>query len=335
MRCLLRLHDTAQRPGRFWIVVVALVVTSLSAAATSSLRDMGPLDRSKVVTFPHAINARGQVVGEHWPDEGRAFVWSNGELTVLATTPEVTQSTALDINDHGDIVGTACTGYLDRDVHAALWRNGELSILGAGQAVAINDRGQVVISTVSYTGGSTHVFLWEHGNRRELPALEGSSKVHALAINGAGQVVGWGGLPQDVSDHAVLWDAGRAIDLGVLPGHRASMAVDINDRGDSRPVERRDRHRSGDSARTRRELVAPDRRPGAGPRVERPSEHGRLPAVPLARWRDGRSHDGSRRGAGPRARLLRTGGARCVGRHGPRDRASGGERRSEMRTIAP
>jgi probable HAF family extracellular repeat protein len=86
---------------------------------------------------------------------------------------------------------------MGREVHAVLWRDGEIIDLGTlggtiSQAHAINDRGQVVGS--SATGFQDRPFLWEDGRMTDLtafvdPAL-GATGGGAFRINERGQVLG-------------------------------------------------------------------------------------------------------------------------------------------------
>src|SRR5579871_5842584 len=70
---------------------------SASRAAVYSLTDLGPGSAA-------AINAVGQAVGTG--ANGHAFVYSGGVITDLGTLPGGTYSTARDIDDAGDIVGS-------------------------------------------------------------------------------------------------------------------------------------------------------------------------------------------------------------------------------------
>jgi len=148
----------------------------------------------------------------------------------------------------------------------------DLGTLGGrrSQAIAINDRGQVVGWSTLAGDTNLHAFIWEDGVMTDLGSLPGtSSSSDPAAISRRGAVAGntntrvgfyWAegvmlslgtlGGPAtsayDVNDrrqvvgvstldtgeaHAVLWDDGELIDLGTLPGGNNSDALAINRRG--------------------------------------------------------------------------------------------------------
>lgn len=142
-------------------------------------------------------------------------------------------STALGINDQGQIVGSADTeeGYR----HAYLWQEGHMTDLGTlgmihqTEAWGINNVGQVV-GIASNDGGIGRSFLWENGQMTELgdPAVPKS----AYDINDAGQVVGIHVSVDFVDGHAFLYDLNTGVmtDLGTLGGSR-SIAWGIDEVG--------------------------------------------------------------------------------------------------------
>ncbi len=100
-------------------------------------------------------------------------------------------SSALAINDHGQIVGPSSGNSAGR---AFLWQDGVMTDLGTlggtGGTVPedINDRGQVV-GAANTTGEDQHAFLWENGVMKDLGTLGGTWSF-ANGINNRGQVVG-------------------------------------------------------------------------------------------------------------------------------------------------
>jgi probable HAF family extracellular repeat protein len=199
------------------------------------VQDLGALpgDASSV---GWAINARGDVVGWSSGAAGtRAFVFTEAAgLKPLPGLPDRPRSVARDINDTGDVVGSANAGGVDLG-HAVLWTAGtaqDLGTLGTGgysEAWGINNLGQVV--GYSYTdGGSfpTHAFLYtpEAGLEDLTPE---SDTGYATDINDLGQVTGYktalGGY------HAFRWQGGTFTDLGVLAGFAHSFGWAINASG--------------------------------------------------------------------------------------------------------
>ncbi len=211
--------EDATRPDA---VAVSPDVTPTGASGGYEMIDLGTLGGTWSVAI--AINNRGQVAGQSETATGEVkfFLWENGVMTDLGppggADPRAENWTRA-INARGQVIGRYETG---PDKRAFVWDNGVWTDLGppgeSSQAVAINDRGQVVGS-----GGQTGAFLWENGVLTDLGTLE-----WAADINARGQVVGWNWSPSE--QHAFLWENGVMTDLGHLGGNR-SEAVAINNRG--------------------------------------------------------------------------------------------------------
>jgi probable HAF family extracellular repeat protein len=212
-----------------------------------TMRDLGTLGGETGQAV--AINDRGQVVGtvdteakypgfQSFAGIPDAFVWQDGKRTRLGTLGGP-GSMAMAINERGQVVGWADTeatyerGYVVGLPirHAFLWQNGTMRDLGTlggetSQAVAINERGQVV-GWAETKQGDMHVFLWQRGKMRDLGATFGGEDLPA--INERGQVVGASCERSGRRCRAFLWQNGKLIDLGTL--RRAdpkSKAVAIN-----------------------------------------------------------------------------------------------------------
>ena len=97
---------------------------------------------------------------------------------------------------------------------------------GFGQALGVNERGQIVGFT--YTeGAGYHAVLWDGATSTELPFGVPATGAFAYAVYDAGQIVGF--LSSYLPLRAVLWDDGTVLELGTLG--LASDARAINDRG--------------------------------------------------------------------------------------------------------
>jgi probable HAF family extracellular repeat protein len=97
------------------------------------------------------------------------------------------------------------------------------------EAVAINDKGQVVGTRRVRQYSAPHALLWQSGEETELGTL-GGKESRPAAINERGQIVGTSRTASGDS-HAFLWQNGRMTDLGTLPGGRFSRAIALNERG--------------------------------------------------------------------------------------------------------
>lgn len=92
---------------------------------------------------------------------------------------------------------------------------------------AINDRGQIVASTVG--SGPSLALLWDSGVWNQIGTF-GQQASAAQDINDRGQIAGaYGGAEED--GRGFVWTDGRMRDLGTLPGATFSPAWAINNRG--------------------------------------------------------------------------------------------------------
>ena len=179
----------------------------------------------------YGVNDTSHVVGTM--DNGKAFHWHNGVLTMLGDLGGGC-SNAQDINDTGHIVGSSCTTQVNMP-HATLWHNG--AIIDLGVAPGMEDSGAGAINSVGQIVGSSglmnpetyeitsRAFLYENGVFNVLPVP--SQEAYAGDINDSGVVVGTmraGGGPSNW--HAYIYKDGVATNLNSLipPGSGLHLA---------------------------------------------------------------------------------------------------------------
>jgi probable HAF family extracellular repeat protein len=188
------------------------------------LRNLAPLPVGHWIDVsPSRINNRGQVAGTRTDLNGttRAFRWQDGVWTDIG--PAGQRSSAVALNQHGDVGGTSRT---DAGTRGFVFRNGRLTLLpelpgpaGVQNVVDINNHGQVIgDSTVLPPGESSGIHtnvLWQHGRAIALPGLgyqgpeaPGDSSTGVVDINDRGQIVAHSRTPAgDV--HAIMMQAPR------------------------------------------------------------------------------------------------------------------------------
>jgi probable HAF family extracellular repeat protein len=138
-------------------------------------------------------------------------------MTDLGTLPGAPDSSAMGVNDRGDVVG-------ESGGHAVLWRDGRIVDLGtlggsSSTAVDVNERGDVVGYSEVVGGGEFgfHAFIWRGERLIDLSPLPGFSSSFATAVNDRGDVVGFSA--GDAGINAVLWRPdGTVVDLTAETG---------------------------------------------------------------------------------------------------------------------
>ncbi|USX20070.1 HAF repeat-containing protein [Oxalobacteraceae bacterium OTU3REALA1] len=150
----------------------------------------------------NAINEAGHVAGTAVKDGyGRAFLYRDGVIHDLGTLPDGKLSSAMAMNNRGQIAGIAEYQWSEwggGPEHAFSYENGVMTDLGTlggtnSWAFGINERGQVVGGSELSEGhpDGEHAFLYENGVMLDLGTLAPGSKSRARGINNLGQVVGW------------------------------------------------------------------------------------------------------------------------------------------------
>jgi uncharacterized membrane protein len=161
------------------------------------LTDMGTLPEGGYISFPRAVNNRGEVVGSAQntvPDptpmlngdgtQTRAFYWYNGVMQDLGTLGTGTDAQALLINQRGQVVG-------------ASYINSVPSAFCSG-----------VQSGFPLTTGT---FIWDKKNgMKDIGGLGGTCTI-AYDLNNRGQVVGQSNHPDDLLQHPFVWDSATGI----------------------------------------------------------------------------------------------------------------------------
>jgi probable HAF family extracellular repeat protein len=192
-----------------------------------------------------AVNDRGQIAGSHIrgasPEnphvEGRVVVWWGDHVVEAPLTITDTQFAVVDINDRGQVLFNVTDARGATSKSAYIWQVGggitDLGDLGGDapstEAVALNNRGQVVGRSETGEPGEHHGFLWEDGEMTDLGTFGGPWS-YATAINDRGQVVGRSDTGEPGEEHGFLWEDGEVTDLGDLSGFWDEVTA-INDRG--------------------------------------------------------------------------------------------------------
>jgi len=196
---------------------------------------------SDILAVAYGINNLGEIVGESVSQAGtyQPTAWVNGVAVSLPTFGGP-NGIALDVNDSGEIVGSAQLP--ENYGEACLWQGGSIFILGVlpggdtgvpgaleSRALAINDKSQVV--GFSLTGsGFDHAFLSQNGVMTDLGILPGGTESIANAINENGLVVGLATDPSGVT-HSVTWQNGIMTELPDLAGSSGNLALSVNATG--------------------------------------------------------------------------------------------------------
>lgn len=187
----------------------------------------------------------------------RLFVLQHSRYSILSlgTLPGFTRSTALGLNDKGEVVGSLDSGQDNLPSHVFLWSERRLHDLGTIpspyggpnapdaftiEKVSLNNRGMIVVSwSVFFDGaymGTRQVVSVRRGGRwRNLPLLPGFEDNAKATVNERGDIAltadhtsstTHADSPPYDPPHVALYRGGRMIDLG--PG----VAAGLNNKGE-------------------------------------------------------------------------------------------------------
>jgi uncharacterized membrane protein len=179
---------------------------------------MGPGDAQ-----PVAINASGAIVGNMVDSSNQewayGFVYSNGSMTQLPNPSGQPWCEVMAINDPGLIVGN-CSRY------AEVWANGAVKQIATGDALSVNDYGQIGLTGSIYTNGVLTTI--PPLNTSPAPVLA----PEPYSINNAGQAVGWEQVTSTgVTLHAFLYRLGVTQPLTQIPNSVSRAPMSINNAG--------------------------------------------------------------------------------------------------------
>ena len=195
---------------------------AFSSTPTGGLIALGTLGGTSSMAF--AVNVSGEVIGDSQIPGGQyhAFSWTpSGGMIDLGTLGGET-STAIALNGSGEVVGSSDLGNGQQDAFS--WTvSGGMTDLGPGQAIAINEAGEIVGNAPG------RAVAWTPGGDEVTVALSGqAAAAQAYAINNAGEVVGENGD----GDLFEWTQAGGLVDLGLPPGATSIQPVAINATGE-------------------------------------------------------------------------------------------------------
>jgi probable HAF family extracellular repeat protein len=192
---------TALAPGDAAVTVAAQGKVSAASAVSVILRrylvtDLGTLGGAEVRGM--AINNLGQVAGHAKLGSGerRAFLWTpserngtTGALVDLGVLPGYSQSSAVDVNDAGQVAGNL-TPAQGHDNRAFIWQAGNFVVIdsppygpGYTYATSINASGQVLVL-------SGAPYIWTHGSWERLGSGLSPTAWQPVDLNDTGTAVG-------------------------------------------------------------------------------------------------------------------------------------------------
>lgn len=218
------------------IQVLALVAFSGAISAQNypyTLTDLGTVP-GNTTPLAWGINEAGtSTVGSFsWPTTG--WVHSSSGMTMVGTLPGAAFSTARDVNDSGQIVGSSWVATINQPGHAYRVTPGigmvDLGTLGGttSEAWRINNAGHVVGDAAAASGNLQAFLYTDSAGMVSLAPAAASS--HARGISPNGQATG--SMTVGNSWHAFRYVPGVGLtDLGLPAGYSHTYGGAINDLG--------------------------------------------------------------------------------------------------------
>ncbi len=160
----------------------------------------------------YAVNQVGDVagmcsvrVGDEWVT--KAVLWPKGGAAVVLPPPSgYPDATARDVNNRGDVIGSAFVGDLRSPV---IWSKGLPTVLElpsgypAGDADFINDGGLIAGGTAE---DPVRSLLWTRGAPQLLALPDGWTGCFAMDITEAGTTLGYAYRSEPYANLPLLWD---------------------------------------------------------------------------------------------------------------------------------
>ncbi|MBL8881100.1 MAG: hypothetical protein JNG88_18450, partial [Phycisphaerales bacterium] len=223
------------------IVVLFILSGSIVGRAGDqwTITDIGTLTPNASLTVPTGMNNHGVVIGAGGES---SFVWGCGVMRAVPRPMGTRYTNVRDINDVGQIAGSA---RLDVDGivnHAYRWHNDQIEWIGtlgdgrAATAWGINNFGHVVgySETEDSPFSPAHAFFWNGQLIDVGPATEDpDDSSAAYDVNDTGTIVGSSHFPNRPHPRytGCVWHDGSPCELLPLPGDLATQGDKINNLG--------------------------------------------------------------------------------------------------------
>jgi probable HAF family extracellular repeat protein len=229
------INNSGQVTGGAWdddhTALPSTFITGPNGAGMTDLGTFGGLTSN-----PSGINDSGQVVGQFYDGDYRAFITGpNGTGMTELNIPNLTPSSISGINNSGQVAGQRS---YDGNYHSFITGSNGVGIteletlrgVTSSTATGINNSGQVI----GYSTGYTFVTGPDGVGVTNLGSLGGLSSL-AFGINDSGEIVGRSATGTE-SDHAFIFSHGGMTDLSLLAPVVASgweniTPIDINNNG--------------------------------------------------------------------------------------------------------